>query len=175
MGAGATTTVESVLPPGELLLAVDVGLVDNSVTTVVLPQEEHTPIVEDTSLLDRVDVLIAEEGRAAAVVGGSIYTAEDAVERAVGVVRAGGADHPVSCLADMPDKACGLNIVQMVALCVFGAFWFCFCTLYSARAACAPSTLTIVQRKFYNLYHPLEPRKRQTESKCSTITAEVLW
>ena len=68
-------------------------------------------MVEDISLLEMVDVRIAEE-RGVPTVGVPIGTGECVVERAVKVMRDGGAGLLVRCLADMPDKQAAVLITN---------------------------------------------------------------
>ena len=81
----------------------DIGIVVNPAKTVALPPKGHAPTAEEISLLESVDVSIAGEG-GATVVGAPIGTHEYVLDRAMGVVRDGGADRLARCLANMPDK-----------------------------------------------------------------------
>ena len=71
--------------------------------TVALPPKGRAPTVEGISLLKIVDVRIAGEG-GVTVVGVPIGTDEYVLERALEVVRDGGADRLERCLVIMPDE-----------------------------------------------------------------------
>ena len=75
----------------------------NPTKTVALPPKGHAPTAEDISLLERVDVRIADEG-GVAVVGVPSGTDEHMLERAMEVVKDGGADRLARGLVNMPDK-----------------------------------------------------------------------
>ena len=75
----------------------------NTAKTVVLTPEGHAPTAGEISLLESVDVRIVDEG-GVKVVGAPIGTDEYALERAVEVVRDGGAGRLVHCFANMPEK-----------------------------------------------------------------------
>ena len=81
----------------------DIGTVVNPAKTVALPPKGHAPTAEEISLLENVDVSITGEG-GATVVGVPIGTDEYVLDRAMEVVRDGGADRLARCLANMPDK-----------------------------------------------------------------------
>ena len=80
----------------------DIGTMVNPGKTIALPPKGYVPTAE-ISLLESVDVRIAGEG-GATVVGVPIGTDEYVLDRAMEVVRDGGADHLARCLASMPDK-----------------------------------------------------------------------
>ena len=81
----------------------DIGIVVNPAKTVALPPKGHAPTAEEISLVESVDVSITGEG-GATVVGVPIGTDEYVLDRAMEVVRDGGADRLARCLANMPDK-----------------------------------------------------------------------
>ena len=81
----------------------DIGIVVNPAKTIKLPPEGYAPKAEEVSLLESVDVRIAGEG-GATVVGVPIGTDEYVLDRAMEVVRDGGADRLARYLASMPDK-----------------------------------------------------------------------
>ena len=81
----------------------DIGIVVNAAKTVALPPKGHASTAEDISLLETVDVRIADEG-GVTVVGVPIGTEEYVRERAMEVLRHGDADRLARCLANMPDK-----------------------------------------------------------------------
>ena len=81
----------------------DIGSVVNPTKNMPLPPKGHAPTAKEISLLDSIDVRIADEG-GAMVVRVPIGTDECVLERAMGVVKDRGADHLARCLADMPDK-----------------------------------------------------------------------
>ena len=81
----------------------DIGIVVNPAKTVAPPPKGHAPTAKEISILDSIDVRIADEG-GAMVVRVPIGTDECVLERAMGVVKDRGADHLARCLADMPDK-----------------------------------------------------------------------
>ena len=80
-----------------------IRVVVNTAKTVVLTPEGHAPTAGEISLLESVDVRIVDEG-GVKVVGAPIGTDEYALERAVEVVRDGGAGRLVHCFANMPEK-----------------------------------------------------------------------
>ena len=75
----------------------------NTAKTVVLTPEGHAPTAGEISLLESVADRIVDEG-GEKVVGAPIGTDEYALERAVEVVRDGGAGRLVHCFANMPEK-----------------------------------------------------------------------
>ena len=79
----------------------DIGIVVNAAKTMALPLKEHAPTAEKISLLE--SFRIADEG-GVTVVGIPSGTGEYVRGRAMEVVRGGGADRLVRCLANMPDK-----------------------------------------------------------------------
>ena len=81
----------------------DNGIVVNATKTVVLPPKGHAPTAEDISLLESVEVRIADEG-GETVVGVPIGTEKYVRGREMEVVRDGGADRLARRLATMPDK-----------------------------------------------------------------------
>ena len=81
----------------------DIGIVVNAAKTVALPPKGHAPTAEEISLLESVDVSITGEG-GATVVDVPIGTDKYVLDRAMEVVRDGGADRLARCLANMPDK-----------------------------------------------------------------------
>ena len=81
----------------------DIGIMVNAAKTVALPPKGHSPTVEKISLLESIEVLIADK-EGVTVVGVPIGTEEYVLGRAMEVVRDGGADHLASSLANMPDK-----------------------------------------------------------------------
>ena len=83
----------------------DIGIVVNAAKTVALPPKGHAPTAEEISLLESVDVSITGEG-GATVVDVPIGTDKYVLDRAMEVVRDGGADRLARCLANMPDKHC---------------------------------------------------------------------
>ena len=82
----------------------------NTSKTVALPSKGHAPTAEEISLLESVDVRVADEGEVT-VVGVLIGTDEYVLERAREIVKEGGTDHLASCLANMPDKQAAAHIV----------------------------------------------------------------
>ena len=78
-------------------------MVVNITKTVALPPKGHAPTAEEISLLESVAVSITGEG-GATVVGVPIGMDEYVLDRAMEVVRDGGADRLARCLAHMPDK-----------------------------------------------------------------------
>ena len=81
----------------------DTDILVSPAKTIALPPKGYTSTVEEISLLESIDVRIAGEG-GPTVVGVPIGTVEYVLDRAIEVVRDGGADRPVRCLASMPDK-----------------------------------------------------------------------
>ena len=81
----------------------DIGIVVNTSKTVALPPKDHAPKAKEISLLERVDVCVADE-RGMTVVGVPIGIDEYVLERARKIIKEGGTDHLVRCLASMPDK-----------------------------------------------------------------------
>ena len=63
----------------------------------------HAPAMREISLLESVEVRIADEG-GVTMVGVPIGTEEYVRGRSMEVVRDGGADHLAHCLANLPDK-----------------------------------------------------------------------
>ena len=89
-----------------------IGVVVNPTKTVALPPKGYAPTVEDISILDSVDVRIADKGEVT-VVGVPIDTDEYAVERATEAVKDRGADFLARCLSNMTDKqAAALNAIE---------------------------------------------------------------
>ncbi|CAM9984463.1 unnamed protein product [Laminaria digitata] len=80
-----------------------IGIVANPAKTVALPPEGHAPTAEEISLLESVDVRIADVGRVT-VVGVPIGTEEYVRGRGMEVVRDRGANRLARCLANIPDK-----------------------------------------------------------------------
>ena len=76
----------------------DIGIVVNHAKTIALPRKGYAPTAEEISLLESVDVRIAGKG-GATVVGVPIGTDEYVLDRAMEVVRNGGADRLGRCLA----------------------------------------------------------------------------
>ena len=74
----------------------------NSAKTVGLPSKEHAPTA-GTSLLESVHVRIAGE-KGVTVIGTPIGTDKYVLERAMEVVRDGGADGHARCLVNTSDK-----------------------------------------------------------------------
>lgn len=70
---------------------------------MALPLKGYAPTAEEAPLLENVDVSIASEG-GATVEGIPIGTDEYVMDRAMEVVRDGGAYHLARCLTDMPDR-----------------------------------------------------------------------
>ena len=75
----------------------------NAAKTVALPPKGNAPAVEDNSLLESVHVRMVDEGGVTGV-GVPIGTDEYVMERALELVRDGGANRHARCLASMPDK-----------------------------------------------------------------------
>ena len=70
---------------------------------MALPPKGHAPTAEEISLLESVDVRIADEGEVT-VVGVIIGPDEYVLERVMEVVKDKGVDCLAHCLANMPDK-----------------------------------------------------------------------
>ena len=70
----------------------DIGIVVNTSKTVALSPKGHAPTAEDISLLESVDVCVADEA-GVTVVGVPIGTDEYVLERAREIVKEGGTDH----------------------------------------------------------------------------------
>ena len=81
----------------------DIGIVVNPAKTIAPPPKGYAPMAEEISLLESVDVRVAGEGRAM-VVSVPIGMDEYVLDRAMEVVRDGGADPLARCLASMLDK-----------------------------------------------------------------------
>ena len=81
----------------------DIGIVVNAAKTAALLPKGHAPTAEEISLLESVEVRIADKG-GVTVVGVPIGTEDYLRGRAIEVVRDGGADRLAHCLANMPDK-----------------------------------------------------------------------
>ena len=81
----------------------DIGIVVNPAKTIALPPKGYAPRAEEISLLESVDVCIESKG-GTTVVGVPIGTDEYVRDRAIEVVRDGGADRLTRCFASMPDK-----------------------------------------------------------------------
>ncbi|CAN0409834.1 unnamed protein product, partial [Laminaria digitata] len=81
----------------------DIGIVVSPAKTVALPPKGHAPTAEKISLLESVDVHIADEGRVT-VVSVPIRTEEYMRGRAMEVIGDGGADCLARCLTNMLDK-----------------------------------------------------------------------
>ena len=81
----------------------DIGIAVNPAKTIAQQPKGHAPTAEEISLLESVDVRIANEG-GATVVGFPTGTDEYVLDRAMEVVRDRGADRLARCLANMPDK-----------------------------------------------------------------------
>ena len=92
----------------------DIGIVVNAAKTVELPPRMLAPMAEVISLLERVEVRIADEG--GVTVGGVPIGTEEYVRgRAIEVVRDGGADRLARYLANMHDKqAAALIAVEYI-------------------------------------------------------------
>ena len=75
----------------------------NPAKTIALPPKGYAPRAEEISLLESVDVCIESKG-GTTVVGVPIGTDEYVRDRAIEVVRDGGADRLTRCFASMPDK-----------------------------------------------------------------------
>ena len=82
----------------------------NTSKTVALPSKGHAPTAEEISLLESVDVRVADEGEVT-VVGVLIGTDEYVLERAREIVMEGGTDHLEHYPANMPDKQAAALIV----------------------------------------------------------------
>ena len=80
-----------------------IGVVVNNAKTVAFPPKGHAPTAEEISLLQSVDVRIVDEGEIT-VVGVPIGRDEYMLERALEIVRDGGADRLSCCFANVPDK-----------------------------------------------------------------------
>ena len=78
-------------------------IVVNPAKTIALPAKEYAPTAEEIFLLESIDDRFADEG-GATVVGVPIVTDEYVLDRAIEVMRDGGADRLARCLASMPDK-----------------------------------------------------------------------
>ena len=89
----------------------DTSIVVDPAKTITLPLKGYAPTAEEISLPESVDVRIAGEGRAT-VVGIPIGTDEYVLDRAIEVVRDGGADRLPRCLANMPEQAVALIAVE---------------------------------------------------------------
>ena len=81
-----------------------IDIVVNHAKTVALQPKEHAPTTEVMSLLERVDIIVADEAGVTRSVGVPIGTEECVLERTMDVMKDGGADHLARCLANMPDK-----------------------------------------------------------------------
>ena len=81
----------------------DIGIVVNAAKTVAPPPKGHAPTMEGISLLESVEVRIADEG-GVTVVGVPIGTEVYVWGRELEVVRDDGADRLARSLANMPDK-----------------------------------------------------------------------
>ena len=81
----------------------DIGIAVNTAKTVALPPKGHGPTAKEISLLESVEVSIVGEG-GVTVVGVPIGADEYVLERAMEIVRYGGADRLSCCLANMLDK-----------------------------------------------------------------------
>ena len=88
----------------------DIGIVVNTSKTVALSPKGHAPTAEDISLLESVDVRVADEA-GVTVVGVPIGTDEYVLERAREIVEKGDTDHLARCLTNMPDKLAAALIV----------------------------------------------------------------
>ena len=83
--------------------------------TVALTPKGHVPTPEDISLLAGVGIRIADEG-GIKVVRAPVVSDEFAIERAIGIVRDGGAEQPARMLPRLPDK-------QAANLIATGSVW----------------------------------------------------
>ena len=79
------------------------GIVVNIAKMVSLPPKGHAPTAKEISRLESVDVRIVDEGEIT-VVGVPIGRDEYMLERALEIVRDGGADRLSCCFANVPDK-----------------------------------------------------------------------
>ena len=82
----------------------------NPAKTLALPPKGHAPTAQEFSLLESVDVCIADEG-GVTVVGVPIGRDEYVLEQTAEVVKDGGGDRLARCLANMPDKPAAALIV----------------------------------------------------------------
>ena len=97
-------TTDAIRAVAFLWRAVDgIGIVVIPVRIVALRPKWHAPMAGDISLLESVDVRIADES-GVTVVGVPIGTGEYVLERAMGVLKDGGVDRHARCLPRMPDK-----------------------------------------------------------------------
>ena len=89
-----------------------VSIVVNTSKTMALPPKGHGRTAEEISLLESVDVRVAD-GEGVTVVGVPNGTDENVllVERTREIVKEGGTDHVARCLANMPDKQAAALIV----------------------------------------------------------------
>ena len=78
-------------------------LIDIVVNTAKNVPKGRAPTAEESSLLESVGARIVGEG-GMTVVGVPIGSDEEVLERAMEVVRDGGADHVARCLVNTPDK-----------------------------------------------------------------------
>ena len=88
----------------------DIGIVVNTSKTVALPPKDHAPKAKEISLLERVDVCVADE-RGMTVVGVPIGIDEYVLERARKMAKEEDTDHLARCLANMSDKQAAALIV----------------------------------------------------------------
>ena len=75
----------------------DIGVLVNPAKTIALPPKGYASTAEEILLLESIDVRIAGEG-GATVEGVQIGTDEYVLDRAIEVVRDGGADRRARCL-----------------------------------------------------------------------------
>ena len=105
------TTADTVRPFAFLRRNIEaIGVAINPAKAVALPRKGYAPTAEDTSLPGSVDVSIEGEG-GATVVGVPIGTGEYVIDRAMEVVKDGGAGRRSRCLAEIPDKQAAVLIV----------------------------------------------------------------
>ena len=83
--------------------------------TVAWTPKGHVPTPEDISLLAGVGIRVADEG-VIKVVRTPVVSDEFAIERAIGIVRDGGAEQPARMLPRLPDK-------QAANLIATGSVW----------------------------------------------------
>ena len=84
----------------------NIGIAINPRKTVALPLKGPVPTPQEISLLQGIDVRIAERG-GVKVVGVPIGTDEYAIDSAMEIVKNGGAEQLVRMLQRMPDKQSG--------------------------------------------------------------------
>ena len=81
----------------------NIGIAINPRKTVALPPKGHVPALEEISLLEGIDVHIAERG-GAKMVGVPIGTDAYAMDSAMEIVKNGGAEQLTRTMPRMPDK-----------------------------------------------------------------------